>query len=561
MKNKLQDLKIRSKLNLLSKFLGGIFVATSIIILIMMFFINHASTMIAKSWLPSVSVSHTLNTLTSDFRIEEYKHIVSESPEEMSAIENKMNEINSNIKMEFDKYDKLITNEQDKQLIENVKNKWATYLECHNNMIKISRNNNTSSAREMMNGESAQLFDEACETLIELVNFNAEGADVASAYGDRMFIVAIIVTIVIIILVLLASISLVSKIRESILKPISQLDEIAKEIADGNLDVEIDYVSKDELGSLAESFSKTVLTLKQYIGEISLILDKIADGNLVYEITYTYRGAFSKIEDSLIKISDSLNETFAEIKESTEQVNAGAEQVAQTSQVLSEGATEQAGEIEELRAAISEINEKVQGSTKHANDTSKISNQLGIEINSSNKQMNQMVLAMDEIEKSSKNIKDIMDTIDNIAQQTNLLALNAAIEAARAGEAGKGFAVVAEEVRKLAEESSQAVKHTADLIETSIRSVEKGKTIADATAISLKEVVEQTKESIKLVNNIVELSEDQAISINEVHRSIDQISDVVQSNSAIAEESSSASEELSAQVEMLNDMINKFKLK
>ncbi|CAI3657202.1 methyl-accepting chemotaxis protein, partial [Clostridium neonatale] len=208
-----------------------------------------------------------------------------------------------------------------------------------------------------------------------------------------------------------------------------------------------------------------------------------------------------------------------------------------------------------------EITEKVKNSTGHAKKTNQIVNELGLHIKESNEKMTEMVTAMDEIEDSSKNIKEIINTIDSIAKQTNLLALNAAIEAARAGEAGKGFAVVAEEVKKLAEESSQAVKDTAELIESSIKSVNNGKEIADTTAVSLEDVVEHTKEAVQLVDNITKLSEEQAISIEQINGGIDQIADVVQSNSAIAEESAAASEELSAQAETLEVMISKFKLK
>ncbi|CAI3657270.1 methyl-accepting chemotaxis protein, partial [Clostridium neonatale] len=208
-----------------------------------------------------------------------------------------------------------------------------------------------------------------------------------------------------------------------------------------------------------------------------------------------------------------------------------------------------------------EITEKVKNSTGHAKKTNQIVNELGLHIEESNKKMTEMVSAMNEIEASSMNIKEIINTIDSIAEQTNLLALNAAIEAARAGEAGKGFAVVAEEVRKLAEESSQAVKDTANLIENSIKSVNNGKEIADTTAVSLEDVVEHTKEAVQLVDNITKLSEEQAISIEQINGGIDQIADVVQSNSAIAEESAAASEELSAQAETLEVMISRFELK
>lgn len=148
--------------------------------------------------------------------------------------------------------------------------------------------------------------------------------------------------------------------------------------------------------------------------------------------------------------------------------------------------------------------------------------------------MNDIVLAMGEIEEASKNIKDIITTIDDIAEQTNLLALNAAIEAARAGESGKGFAVVAEEVRKLAEESSNAVRQTAELIENSMASVERGKQVVDITAKSLMDVVKNAQNAVKLVDEITVTTEEQLASIEQINGGIGQIVDVVQANSAIS---------------------------
>ena len=351
------------------------------------------------------------------------------------------------------------------------------------------------------------------------------------------------------------------KISNKLLNPIDDICIFADKVSQGNLSELIEIKSDDEIGKVAEAFNNTIKNLRDYISEIDKTLDNVAKGNFDINIEYEYKGDFINIKKSLINIISSMNETFKEIKEATVQVKGGSEQVASTAQTLSQGAAEQASGIEELTASIGEINEEVQNSANNAKDTNKIAYDLGEQIQGSNEKMKEMLYAMNEIENSSRNIKEVITTIDSIAEQTNLLALNAAIEAARAGEAGKGFAVVAEEVRKLAEESSKAVKNTAELIEGSMKSVENGKVIADTTAMSLVEVVDYTKNVVELVDNITKSLEEQAVSIKQINGGIDQIADVVQSNSAISEESAAASEELSAQAENLENMINRFKLK
>ncbi|MZI81904.1 methyl-accepting chemotaxis protein [Clostridium butyricum] len=419
-----------------------------------------------------------------------------------------INEANKYTQSVTDNIEKLESNFDNKELLEQLKNERAVQTRIRDELIKLVNENKKEEAIALYNSEYEKELNNLQDTLVKI--------------GDY-----------------------------------------AKKLEKGILDVEIKFESQDELGILANSFRNTCSFLKTIVLDINEILGELSDGNFNVNSSRLehYIGDFSTTKDSIQKIIESLNYTFFEIKEATVQVKGGAEQVAETSQTISEGATEQASAIEELTASLGEVNEKVQNSVKHAKETNVITSELGVQIEESNEKMNEMVKAMEEIDNSSRNIREIINTIASISEQTNLLALNAAIEAARAGESGKGFAVVAEEVRKLAEESSQAVKDTAELIESSIKSVEKGKIIADTTAVSLKEAVKKTEEAVKLVDNISNISEVQAVSINQINGGIDQIADVVQSNSAIAEESAAASEELSAQADTLESMINRFKLK
>ena len=470
------------------------------------------------------------------------------------------NKYSENVSNNIEKLEKIFSN---KELISQLKEDRGDLLVIKNKLIELAAENKNAEALKLYNSDYEKSLDKLQNTLIEIGNEAENNA--VNTYNDSVKIknLAFIILILISTISIIACIYMALVLVKLLTEPILELENAAKKLENGSLDINIEYKSKDELGILANSFRKTCSFLGTIILDINNILEELSNGhfNITSSCTDQYIGDFTSTKDSLEKIVKSLNETFYEIKEATIQVKGGSEQVAQTSQTISEGATEQASAIEELTASMGEITEKVKNSTGHAKKTNQIVNELGLHIEESNKKMTEMVSAMNEIEASSMNIKEIINTIDSIAEQTNLLALNAAIEAARAGEAGKGFAVVAEEVRKLAEESSQAVKDTANLIENSIKSVNNGKEIADTTAVSLEDVVEHTKEAVQLVDNITKLSEEQAISIEQINGGIDQIADVVQSNSAIAEESAAASEELSAQAETLEVMISKFKLK
>ena len=474
-----------------------------------------------------------------------------------------INEANKYTQSVTDNIEKLESNFDNKELLEQLKNERAVQTRIRDELIKLVNENKKEEAIALYNSEYEKELNNLQDTLVKIGDYAKNNAErnyhSAITTKNITFIVLILISIGSIV----SCIYMVFGLVKLLTKPIVELEEAAKKLEKGILDVEIKFESQDELGILANSFRNTCSFLKTIVLDINEILGELSDGNFNVNSSRLehYIGDFSTTKDSIQKIIESLNYTFFEIKEATVQVKGGAEQVAETSQTISEGATEQASAIEELTASLGEVNEKVQNSVKHAKETNVITSELGVQIEESNEKMNEMVKAMEEIDKSSRNIREIINTIASISEQTNLLALNAAIEAARAGESGKGFAVVAEEVRKLAEESSQAVKDTAELIESSIKSVEKGKIIADTTAVSLKEAVKKTEEAVQLVDNISNISEVQAVSINQINGGIDQIADVVQSNSAIAEESAAASEELSAQADTLESMISRFKLK
>lgn len=352
-------------------------------------------------------------------------------------------------------------------------------------------------------------------------------------------------------------------LTRAITKPIRELEKSAEKIVDGDFDISITYKSKDEMGMLANAFRKMTQILDEVISDASRLLSEMADGNFDVRThaEERYVGEFQSLLTSIRKLNRGLSSTLGQINRSADQVAAGSDQVSIGAQALSQGSTEQAAAVEQLATTIAGISTQVKDTADDALEAKKQSTMAGDEAEECNKQMHDMMAAMEEITRTSDEIGKIIKTIEDIAFQTNILALNAAVEASRAGTAGKGFAVVADEVRNLASKSSAASQNTAELIESSIKAVSRGTQIADSTAQSLVKVVDEVRSASGKVDKIADAAEEQAGAIEQVTLGVNQISSVVQTNSATAEESAAASQELSEQADMLKKLVAKFILR
>ncbi len=350
------------------------------------------------------------------------------------------------------------------------------------------------------------------------------------------------------------------KVLESILEPLRAVEDVAKELTEGNLHSTLEYRSEDEIGRLAHSMRKSIRILGSYVDDIGRAMKLFAEGNFDVQPEVEWKGDFVGILDSFMMFEKSIADTIKGIQNVSNEVSSAAEQVASSSNDLADGATNQAAVVEELTATVAGVSEQVERNSQSAKEISVRVDELGNAILESNGKMHEMVDSMNEISDASKEIDKIIATINEIASQTNLLALNASIEAARAGEAGRGFAVVANQVNVLADQSAQAAKESSALIESSVRAVEKGMVIAGQTATQLEAVADSSKMITEEVTNIAETLETQTSEIQQINEGIEQINDVVQTNSATAEECAASSEEMSSEAENLREMIRKFKI-
>ncbi|WP_026885632.1 methyl-accepting chemotaxis protein [Clostridium beijerinckii] len=423
----------------------------------------------------------------------------------------------------------------------------------------LEKNNNQ--AISMMKGTYKQNIDGALDCLTNISKISEETASEFVSQTNQYKNVVFIIDILMMIFILGTAILVAKIMQEIIIKGIYHVMKISADISQGNLKDDDTFVSEDELGIMVKNLNETVKTLKSYIIDLSSILENISDGKLDIDIEMEYKGDFIPMRDSLEKIIYRLNDIFNNINTAVNLVASTSMSIALTTQTLSEGSIEQANVIEKLAFSFNEILDKARKNEQNAEQANNFSSTTKEIVAEGSKRMNTLMRSMEEVNKSSREIANIINTIEDISKQTNLLALNAAIEAARAGEAGKGFAVVANEVKILAEKSSEAVKNTTQIIGKSIKAVDEETSLAQETVESLQNIVTNIEQTTNLVKEISISSENQTVEISEINSGLDRISIVVQMNSNTSQKVAAEIQELASQSQLLKEQLDRFSLK
>ena len=429
-------------------------------------------------------------------------------------------------------------------------------------VMELVQQNKNDEARTLFNSD----YNDATEKLQDIL---VDIGKVASAEAKSQYTSARVTGLVSIILMILigtGAVAFSNVIRTTItgimLKPIQELEGAAEKLKAGQLDVEINYESPDELGKLAGNFRQACKTLEVIVQDTSYLLGEMAEGNFNVSSNNAqiYIGNFRQQYESISKLKHELSDTLTQINEASEQVASGSGQLAGGAQALAEGATDQAGAVEELTATVESVSGIAESSAESASGAYQMVRTAVEQADQSREELQALTNAMERISSTSQEIQNIIGSIEEIASQTNLLSLNASIEAARAGEAGKGFAVVADQIGKLAGDSAQAAVNTRDLIEKSLQEIENGNQITEKTVAALNKILESMNDFANAAKGASESSTEQADMLKQIEQGIEQISSVVQSNSAAAEETSATSQELSAQSEGLKNLVGKFRL-
>ena len=523
---------------------------------------------ITEVWSPSLEYLQDLETMTAKYRIKQYQHLVESDESVMTACEEEIQKLESQIQDTGENLDAIINADSDAQKgqadYKAASAGWEEYRAASDEILQLSREGKQQEAAKLMIGEVYEEYKVFAEKLTSLRDEFQKELDWAKTMAN-------VCTVIIFIVIVAAGLAIAGVttligriITKSITEPIEQIETAVASLRKGELsNVEmLTYESEDELGDTIRNLKEAMGILADYVSEISVEVKAIAQGDLTKngdDIT-DFLGDFSELKESLLYILKRFNSTLTEISDLAEQVSSNASQVENASKSLADGATEQAGVIEELNATIDTVVNLAADTAKETQSASARVKASANKANEEKEKMNDLLMEMEHITDISKEIGNIITDIENIASQTNLLSLNASIEAARAGEAGKGFAVVADQIGKLAADSAKSAVNTRDLIDKTLVEIEKGNTITRTTADAFNQIIADMEAFAELAENTMEKANSQAESLEQIGQGIEQLSSVVQDNAASSEENSAISINLAEGATKMHDRVNIFKL-
>ena len=523
---------------------------------------------ITEVWSPSLEYLQDLETMTAKYRIKQYQHLVESDAAVMNSCEEEIKKLESQIQDTDAKLDAIMSANSKAQKgqadYEAASKGWEKYRAASDEILKLSREGKQREASRLMIGEVYEEYKVFTEKLTIL-------RDEFQAELDRAKTMANVCTVIIFIVIVAAGLAIavvttmIGKIiTNSITEPVEQIDAAVASLRKGELsNVEmLTYESEDEFGDTIRNLKEAMGILADYVSEISVEVKAIAQGDLTRngdDIT-DFLGDFSELKTSLLYILKRFNSTLTEISNLAEQVSSNSSEVENASKSLADGATEQAGVIEELNATIDTVVDLAADTAKETQSASARVKASANKANEEKEKMNDLLMEMEHITEISKEIGNIITDIEDIASQTNLLSLNASIEAARAGEAGKGFAVVADQIGKLAADSAKSAVNTRDLIDKTLVEIEKGNTITRTTADAFNQIIADMESFAELAENTMEKANSQAESLEQIGQGIEQLSGVVQGNAASSEENTAISINLAEGAAKMHDRVNIFKL-
>ena len=523
---------------------------------------------ITKVWSPSLEYLQDLETMTAKYRIKQYQHLVESDAAVMNSCEEEIKKLESQIQDTDAKLEAIMSANSKAQKgrddYEVANAAWEKYRGASDEILQLSREGKQQEASKLMTGEVYEDYKSFSKKLTILCGKFQVELDQAKTMANVCTVIIFIVIVAAGLAIAVVTTMIGRIITNSITEPVEQIDAAVASLRKGELsNVEmLTYESEDEFGDTIRNLKEAMGILADYVSEISVEVKAIAQGNLTRngdDIT-DFLGDFSELKTSLLYILKRFNSTLTEISNLAEQVSSNSSEVEKASKSLADGATEQAGVIEELNATIDTVVDLAADTAKETQSASARVKASANKANEEKEKMNELLTEMEHITEISKEIGNIITDIEDIASQTNLLSLNASIEAARAGEAGRGFAVVADQIGKLAADSAKSAVNTRDLIDKTLVEIDKGNNITRTTADAFNQIIADMESFAEIAQNTMEKANSQAESLKQIGQGIEQLSGVVQGNAASSEENTAISVNLAEGAAKMQDRVKIFKL-
>lgn len=567
-KKRIANLKVEGKLKVYQMTVLVMTLFLVLVALISTVVIRSNIEKITKVWSPSLEYLQDLETMTAKYRIKQYQHLVESDAAVMNSCEEEIKKLESQIQDTDAKLEAIMSANskaqkgQDDYEVANAA--WEKYRGASDEILQLSREGKQQEASKLMTGEVYEDYKSFSKKLTILRDKFQVELDQAKTMANVCTVIIFIVIVAAGLAIAVVTTMIGRIITNSITEPVEQIDAAVASLRKGELsNVEmLTYESEDEFGDTIRNLKEAMGILADYVSEISVEVKAIAQGDLTRngdDIT-DFLGDFSELKTSLLYILKRFNSTLTEISNLAEQVSSNSSEVENASKSLADGATEQAGVIEELNATIDTVVDMAEDTAKETQNASARVKASANKANEEKEKMNELLTEMEHITEISKEIGNIITDIEDIASQTNLLSLNASIEAARAGEAGKGFAVVADQIGKLAADSAKSAVNTRDLIDKTLVEIEKGNTITRTTADAFNQIITDMESFAELAENTMEKANSQAESLEQIGQGIEQLSGVVQGNAASSEENTAISINLAEGAAKMHDRVNIFKL-
>jgi methyl-accepting chemotaxis protein len=486
-----------------------------------------------------------LTSMSTDFqRIRvASRDLVQAAPDDREEFVERINELFAAIDKEASSYEKTLFSEEGKRLFSEFSAALGSYKGQAQKTMELAQKGKTDEAMVQIKGDglkSARDLQQAIEKLVQSKTgqgklISDDNTSLATSAGWVMLGLAAGGALLAFVLGIVVS--------RLITVPIKQLSDDAQKVANGDLTVQVNSTTRDEIGMLTDSFRS---------------------------MTESLRSTIRQVADTAVTVSTAANQ----LQTTAEQIATGAEEVvAQTQTVATAG--------EEMAATANDIANNCQTAAAGALDASSSASDGSVVVGKTvhameaiAQRVQQTASTVARLGERSDQIGAIVGTIEDIADQTNLLALNAAIEAAGAGEMGRGFAVVADEVRALAERTTRATKEISDMIRTiqgetrtavdameeGVREVEAGTQEASRSGDALQNIMEQVNMVSMQISQVATAAEEQTATTSEISNNMMQITEVIQQTAHGAHESATAAAQLSSMADNLQTMVRRFRL-